>query len=67
MFELYPATGASGGGDRTGLGFTVADLPAAHAALLARGFAPGEARDNPWGRTFVVRDPDGRRVEVKAR
>ena len=67
VFELYPSTDATDGGDHTGLGFTVADLAATHAALLARGFAPGEARDNPWGRTFVVRDPDGRRVEAKAR
>jgi catechol 2,3-dioxygenase-like lactoylglutathione lyase family enzyme len=66
VFELYPVTDATPGGDHTGLGFAVHDLSAAHASLLARGFAPGEARDNPWGRTFVARDPDGRRVEVKA-
>jgi len=33
--------------------------------LADRGFAPGATADRPWGRTFVVRDPDGRRVEVK--
>ena len=66
VFELYPAGDTEWGGDRTGLGFAVADLAGTRAALAARGFAPGEVKDNPWGRTFVVRDPDGRRVEVKA-
>ena len=65
VFELYPATDAASEGDGTGLGFVVADLADAHAKLASLGFAPAEARDNPWGRTFVVRDPDGRRVEVK--
>jgi hypothetical protein len=30
-----------------------------------KGFEPEEVKDTAWGRTFVVRDPDGRRVEVK--
>ncbi len=66
VFELYPAANESSVGDRTGLGFAVPDLALAHARLAALGFAPAEAKDNPWGRTFVVRDPDGRRVEVKS-
>ncbi len=33
--------------------------------LDRRGFAPQAISDKAWGRTFVVRDPDGRRVEVK--
>ncbi len=65
VFELYPAKDAASPTDQTGLGFGVADLAAAHAALHAGGFAPDPPPDNPWGRTFVVRDPDGRRVEVK--
>jgi lactoylglutathione lyase len=36
-------------GDGTGLGFAV----------------PGQIVDRPWGRTFVIRDPDHRRVECK--
>jgi hypothetical protein len=28
------------------------------------GVAAGEIRENPWGRSFVVRDPEGRRVEI---
>ena len=66
-FELYPSKNSVDAPDQTGLGFAVADLPAVHAALAACGFAPGAIADNPWGTTFVVRDPDGRRVEVKAR
>ena len=65
VFELYPAKGCAAG-DQTGLGFAVSDILGIHQLLAAGGFAPGEPRDNPWGRTFVVRDPDGRRVEVKA-
>ena len=63
-FELYPlATGATA--DTAGLGLAVANLAATSAALKAAGFAPGETADRPWGRTLVVRDPDGRRIEVK--
>ena len=65
VFELYPTTGPAPEGDHTGLGFAVADLAGVHAQLAALGFAPAVAKDNLWGRTFVVRDPDGRRVEVK--
>jgi catechol 2,3-dioxygenase-like lactoylglutathione lyase family enzyme len=64
VFELYPATPGAAG-DATGLGFAVADLAATATLLTDRGFAPGAPVDRPWGRTFVVRDPDGRRVEVK--
>ncbi len=64
VFELYPAyPGAAA--DTTGLGFAVSDLTAASARMAGLGFAPGATGDRPWGRTFVVRDPDGRRVEVK--
>ena len=61
VIELYPATSAAPG-NATGLGFAVADLEGA-SQLLAT-YSPGAIRDNPWGRSFVVRDPDGRRVEV---
>ena len=64
VFELYPAT-ADVAADQTGLGFGVENLPATRAVLISRGFAPGEITDRPWGRTFVVRDPDGRRVEAR--
>lgn len=32
--------------------------------LKAQNFEPGEPAEQPWGTTFVVRDPDGRRIEV---
>ena len=64
VFELYPQKEPAAG-DRTGLGFAVADLNAVREAFAAAGFEPGAVNDNPWGRTFVVRDPDGRRVEIK--
>jgi catechol 2,3-dioxygenase-like lactoylglutathione lyase family enzyme len=63
VFELYPATAEAG--DRTGLGFGFPDLESLFHRLQEAGFAPQPIRDNPWGRTFVVRDPDDRRVELK--
>ena len=61
VLELYPATVANGS-DMTGLGFACADLEGLRESMTA--FSPGPIRDNPWGRSFVVRDPDDRRVEV---
>jgi catechol 2,3-dioxygenase-like lactoylglutathione lyase family enzyme len=61
VLEIYPAAAA----DTVGLGFACDDLEAARVALADAGHQPGLIKDNPWGRTFVVRDPDGRRVEVK--
>ena len=62
VFEIYPVK-PGGKADNVGLGFAVDDLVAAH-----RRFAdhqPGPIHVNEWGRSFVVRDPDGRRVEIK--
>ena len=64
VFELYPAADGTVG-DRTALGFGFADLHEAFARLAASGYEPQPIRQNPWGRTFVVRDPDDRRVEIK--
>ena len=63
-FELYPAEGAV---DQTGLGFTSGDLEGLHMLLRRNQFAPREIRDTELGRMFVCRDPDGRRIEVRAR
>jgi len=65
VFELYPAEAA--GTDQTGLGFTTGDLDGLHMLLRRNQFAPREIRDTELGRMFVVRDPDGRRIEVKTR
>jgi hypothetical protein len=64
VFELYPA-GEGAPAEATGLGFAAADLSAVREQLARLGLAPQPIRQQPWGRTFVVRDPDGRRVEVK--
>ena len=63
VFEIYPAKQAADAGDKTGLGFVVTDLAAMHVKLAS--YQPQAITQNEWGRTFVVRDPDGRRVEVK--
>ena len=63
VLELYPATSPQGG-DMTGVGFAVNHLEPVRTILESKSFAPGPIRDNPWGRSFVVRDPDDRRVEV---
>ena len=62
VLELYPAKGP---GDATGLGFASSELDALFVRFDAAGYRPQAIRQNPWGRTFVVRDPDDRRVEVK--
>lgn len=65
VFELYPKAKEQAG-DMTGLGFEVDDLGVMSERLSGLGFEPGPIAENPWGRSFVVRDPDARRVEVKA-
>ena len=62
VFELYPAAGP---GDRTGLGFGSSELDEVFGRFRDGGYQPQPIRQNPWGRTFVIRDPDDRRVEVK--
>ena len=62
VFEIYPARDGDGL-DKTGLGFSVPDLADTHHKLAA--YEPQPVTDNEWGTSFVVRDPDGRRIEVK--
>ncbi|MGN6367106.1 MAG: VOC family protein [Phycisphaerae bacterium] len=64
-FELYPLEGTVP--DQTGLGFLTGEIEGLHVLLRRNQFAPRDIRDTEIGRMFVVRDPDGRRVEVKAR
>ena len=64
-FELYPADGTTV--DQTGLGFVTGEIEGLHTLLRRNQFAPREVRDTELGRMFVVRDPDGRRIEVRAR
>lgn len=62
VLELYPA--AEGDRDQTGVGFAVNDLQAVRQAMIEARLKPREIVENPWGKSFVVRDPDGRRVEI---
>jgi lactoylglutathione lyase len=65
ILELYPAS-EKNPADRCGLGFGTPDLNLVTAALIAQKFEPGNIERQPWGLTFVVRDPDGRRVNSKS-
>ncbi len=64
VLELYPQK-AGAAPDATGLGFGTRRDRGATRTPAGSGPRPGPVRDNPWGRTFVVRDPDGRRIELK--
>jgi lactoylglutathione lyase len=66
VLELYPAP-TPNYADQTALGFAVGDLSSLYVQLISAGLAPGAIVQNPWGTTFVIRDPDGRRVELKQR
>jgi len=63
VFELYPAGDAPA--DTAGVGFGVPEVEEAFARFESAGFSPKPVRETQWGRSFVVRDPDGRRVEIK--
>ena len=66
VFELYPisSTGESTLGTR--IGFRVASVEAALAALRTEypDAVVTPTKDSPWGRRAVVKDPDGHRVEL---
>src|SRR5262249_14593913 len=62
VFELYPAQ--DGAPDRTGLGFVSDGLEQTRASFVSAQFEPGPIRETPWGVSFVIRDPDGRRIEI---
>src|SRR5262249_11404255 len=66
VLELYPLPEDAGVPDATiRLGFAVADLEATLQGLRTLGVeVVREPRSTPWGRQAVVRDPDGRGVEL---
>jgi catechol 2,3-dioxygenase-like lactoylglutathione lyase family enzyme len=66
VLELYPEPSPDYT-DQTALGFAVDDLAALHAQLASDNLGPSDITQNPWGTTFIIRDPDGRRVELKQR
>jgi lactoylglutathione lyase len=65
VFELYPAK-PDAPQDRTALGFSVSNLEQSHAQFIAAGHSPEPIKDNPWGKSFILRDPDFRRIEISA-
>ena len=66
VLELYPLPADAEKADATTrLGFTVADLEAAVRSVeAAGGTVANRPRRTEWGRRAVVRDPDGRAVEL---
>jgi len=68
VFEIYPATNLGDRKDAVRLGFSVEDVDAALAALVAAGGnVISRARESEWGRRAVLSDPDGHRVELTQR
>ena len=67
VLEIYPL--AEGAADSTTrLGFVVEDLGAVMECLWRRELAPlKKARQTEWGLCRVVKDPDGRSVELYQR
>jgi len=63
VLELYPAR--DGKIDNTGLGFRCYGLEEMRKTLSEKGYGPDDIRETEWGESFVVQDPDGRRVEMK--
>ena len=70
VIELYPGDEGAAPDPRAGgatmLGFRVASLEDALAALRALGMTPPAAKESPEGRWASVRDPDGRVVRLEA-
>lgn len=64
-FEIYPAADAEIVNASTRLGFQVRSLAAKIETLRALGTPiVSEPKSSPWGERAVVRDPDGRAVEL---
>jgi hypothetical protein len=63
VFELYPSVKDSP--DSAGVGFAVANLDQARQSFIESGYSAGNIRATEWGTSFVIRDPDQRRVEIK--
>jgi lactoylglutathione lyase len=67
VFEIYPAKNPEDVDRTTRLGFYVSDMNATLSLLRINGDAVvEEPRESPWGLRAVVRDPDGRAVELYA-
>jgi lactoylglutathione lyase len=63
--ELYPLPADAGPADATTrLGVIVPNLRATLERLSALGVNVGTLRETPWGLRALVRDPDGRTIEL---
>ena len=60
VLEIYPLPDGAGANATTGLGFGVANL---QSILIGLGH-DGTPKQTAWGLRAVVRDPDGRAVEL---
>jgi len=68
VFEIYPLSGDGPADSTTRLGFTVDDLGGLLVRLQALGVPViSPPRRSDWGLRAVVRDPDGRAVELVQR
>ncbi len=67
VFEIYPATAASGATRGLRLGFAVEDVQRTVDVLLLEGASLVRApKDSPWGVRAVLDDPEGHRLEITA-
>ena len=65
VLEIYPLPDGGAADHSTRLGFVVSDLRRVLDAVQAGGAALVSApQQTPWGHRAVVRDPDGRAVEL---
>ncbi len=65
VFEVYPLPDDSSPEATTRIGFAVESAKGAIDVLRKSGAAiVSEPKDGPWGIRAVVRDPDGRAVEI---
>lgn len=64
-FEIYPAKSADGVDSQTRLGFRSPDVARTIEQVRAAGYRiVAELASSQWGMRAVVRDPDGRAVEL---
>ena len=67
VFEIYPATAASGAARGIRLGFAVEDVQRSVEVLLQEGAVlVSPPKDSPWGLRAVLEDPEGHRLEITA-
>lgn len=64
IFEIYPLPADSAPDTTTRLGFSVKGVGAVVESVSELGTVVAKAKETPWGLRAVVRDPDGRSVEL---